>query len=516
MRRRAVRMPAPALVAALTFAMPALQGLVADAGVAAQSAAGAGARSSRTGAPAADPDGRATPAGGEPGTVAAGQAEIAVATGDFWIALGDTTLERLIRDALESNPDLHVVEAGVRSAGAERLRTALDLAPIVTAAGGYTRQRLSGSAFPGLGGSLPDQDVWEAGVAVSWELDAFGRIRHSVAGRGALLEAAEVAVEDARVRLAADVADAYFRLRGDQARLDVARQNAENQRRTLALTEDRLGAGRGNALDTERARAQLSSTLAEIPSLEAVIAASGHRISALTGRDAGAAPAGLEPGGATLGFAPLPPLPSGLALSDPVAAARRRPDVRGAERRLAAGAAFVGAAKARYLPRLSISGAAGYTASAFGDLGETGTPRYAIGPTVSWPLFDLGRVKADVDAARAREVAARADYEATVLRAREEALTALVAYETSRERLLHLEDAAAASARATDLARLRFEEGASDFLEVLDAERRLLEAQDRRESGRSAASAALVEVFRALGGAGPGAAGANDPDQEGD
>ncbi len=496
MLRRAMWMPAPALVAALTFASPALQGFFADAGVAAQSAT-------------ADPDVRATPAAGEPGTVSAGQAEFALAGREFWIALGDTTLGRLINEALGSNPDLHAVEAGVRSAGAERLRTALDLAPVVTAAGGYTRQRLSGSAFPGLGGSFPDQDVWEAGVAVSWELDAFGRIRDAVAGRGALLEAAEVAVEDARVRLAADVADAYFRLGGDQARLDVARQNAENQRRTLALTEDRLEAGRGNALDTERARAQLSSTLAEIPSLEAAIAASRHRISALTGRDAGVAPA-------EVGSSSLPALPAGLALSDPAAAARRRPDVRGAERRLAAGAAFVGAAKARYLPRLSISGTAGYTASAFGDLGETGTPRYAIGPTVSWPLFDLGRVKADVDAARAREVAARADYEATVLRAREEALTALVAYETSRERLLHLEDAAAASARATDLARLRFEEGASDFLEVLDAERRLLEAQDRRESGRSAASAALVEVFRALGGARPVVVGARDSDEEGD
>jgi outer membrane protein TolC len=193
-------------------------------------------------------------------------------------------------------------------------------------------------------------------------------------------------------------------------------------------------------------------------------------------------------------------LPTELDLANADALIRQRPDVRSAERQLAARSAFVDAAKADYLPRLSVGAVAGYTASTFDGLGNSGTPRYAIGPVLSWPLFDIGRVKTRVDAARAGEREADARYAQAVLNAHEEVATSIAAYHAARERLDHLEDAAAASERATDLARIRFEGGATDFLAVLDAERTLLEAQDRLALGRREATNWLVAVYRAAGG----------------
>ncbi|HST62178.1 MAG TPA: TolC family protein, partial [Longimicrobium sp.] len=261
----------------------------------------------------------------------------------LWRALGDTTLERLVADALAANPDLRAADARVRAARALRTTARLDLRPSVTASGGYTRQRVSSALVPGAGGSLPDQDLWDAGVRMSWEVDVFGRGRRTLRGRGALLDAAEEDVRDVRVLLASEVARAYFDLRGAQDRLAVALRNAENQRRSLQVTRVRLEVGRGTGLDTERAQAQLSSTLAAVPLQEAAIAAAQHRIGVLLGR----APAtvAVELGGA----APLPPLPALPSAAEPGAAepgalARLRPDVRVAERQLQAQAAFVSAA----------------------------------------------------------------------------------------------------------------------------------------------------------------------------
>jgi NodT family efflux transporter outer membrane factor (OMF) lipoprotein len=415
----------------------------------------------------------------------------------FWQTLGDSTLERLIGEALVANRDVRVALARARGARAARLDAALGLAPTITASGGYTRQRLASATFPGASGTFPDQDVWDAGLYLSWELDIFGRVRRSVQGQGALVASAQEDVRDVQVLLAAELASAYFELRGAQDRLAVAERNAENQRRTLDLTLQRLEAGRGNALDTERARAQLSSTLAIVPAQEATIAAIQYRIGVLVGRP----PAAVTP--ELAGDARAPALPEAIAVASPDSVVHARPDVRSAERQLAARTAFVGAAIADYLPRLTVGGAAGYTGSTFESLGTTSTRRYAVGPVVSWPLFNLGRVKAGVDAARAGEAEAGARYEQTVLRALEEVETSLVTYRKARERLQRLEEAAAASERAAGLARMRFEEGASDFLQVLDAERTLLDAQDRRALGRTDATAGLVAVYRALGGSWP-------------
>jgi outer membrane protein TolC len=174
--------------------------------------------------------------------------------------------------------------------------------------------------------------------------------------------------------------------------------------------------------------------------------------------------------------------------------------VAAAERFAAAQAALVSSARAEYLPRFAIAGSAGYTGTDFGGLGDEGTFRYAVGPVITWPGLNLGRVRTEVSAARAREEAARAEYGRIALAAIEEVETALATYRASHVRVERLEEASAASERAADLARMRFSEGITDFLQVLDAERTQLEAQDLLAQGRTEAASAYAAVYKALGG----------------
>lgn len=413
----------------------------------------------------------------------------------FWRELGDTTLERLVRELARANLDLRAAEARVRGARSARTESALDLAPTVTFGGGYTRQRLSSAAFPIGAGAFPDQDIWDAGFDAAWELDLFGRLRHNLQARGAFVTASQEDLRDVKVTLTAELARAYFELRGAQERLAVARRNAENQRRTFQVTRERLDAGRGTAFDTERAQAQLSFTLASIPVLEGAVAEAQYRIGVLVGRSPAAVAAELETA------ATLPSLPAAVSVAAADSVIRHRPDVSAAERQLAVERALVGAARADYLPRLSVGGSAGYSATALGGVGDRGTFRYAVGPVLTWPALNLGRVKARVDGSRAREAEARARYDQTVLLALQEVETTLSRYRTARARVERIRDAASASERAAELARLRFTGGVADFLQVLDAERTQLDAEDQLAQGRTDAATAYAALYKALGGA---------------
>ena len=427
-------------------------------------------------------------------TVPAVASDTAEPVGAYWRALGDSALNRLLDQALRDNFDVEVAQARIRGARASQTGAALDFVPTVTAVGGYTRQRLAGATFPIGGGTFPDQDIWDAGFDASWELDLFGRVRRGVQARGALVGAAEQDLRDVRVSLAAELSRVYFELRGAQEQLAVAERNAENQRRTLALTSERLEAGRGTAFDTDRAQAQLSITLASIPEIEARVAAAQYRIGVLAGRPP--AEVALE----LRRTAAIPSLPTTIDVAAPDSLIRGRPDVAAAERRVAAEHAFVASAKTEFLPRLGIGGSAGYSSADFDGLGGRGTFRYAVGPVISWPALNLGRVKARVDVARALEAEARAQYDQTVLRALEEVETGLVRYRTSLARVDRFEEAAAASRRAAELARLRFTGGVTDFLQVLDAERTQLEAEDQLARSRTEAAITYAALYKALGG----------------
>ncbi len=423
----------------------------------------------------------------------------------FWPDVGDTTLTRLLNEAAKANLDVRAAEARVRAARSARTQVALDLAPTVTFAGGYTRQRIAGASFPigGVGGTFPDQDIWDGGFDAFWELDLFGRVRRNLQAQGAVVAVTQEDLRDVQVSLTAELARSYFDLRGAQEQLVVAQRNAQNQRRTLQVTRQRLDAGRGTAFDTERALAQLSFTLASVPVLESRVRQAQYQIGVLVGRPPAAVAAELDAMGG------LPALPPAVSVASPDSIVRKRPDVAAAERQLAIERALVGAAKADYLPRVTIGGSAGYTSAAFNALGDRGTFRYAVGPIISWPAFNLGRVKARVDESRAREAEARAQYHQTVLRALQEVESSLVRYRTARSRVDRINDAALASERAADLARLRFSGGVADFLQVLDAERTQLEAQDQLAQSRTEAATAYVAVYKALGGNWPSDGGAD-------
>lgn len=415
----------------------------------------------------------------------------------FWRTLGDPALASLVDEALRANTDVRVAESRLTSSRVARRLAAFDLVPTVTASGSSVRQQASIAQLPGFGRQLPPEQLWDVGFDASWELDLFGRVSRTVAAQGAFAASAEHALRDVQVSVAAEVARTYFELRGAEQELDVARRNAENQRRTVALTQDRLAGGRGTAFDTERARSILALTLATMPGLEAQIARDRNRIAVLMGRTPDALPPALLTAGT------LPNLPDTLDIGLPSNLVRHRPDVLRAERALAADQLLVGAAKADYLPRVSLGARLGYTATSFDSLSRTGTSRLLVGPFISFPLFDLGRVKQRVNLAESHADEAQTEYSATVLRALEETQGALVNYDRAHARLAILEDAVQSSRRAADLAQQRFEAGLTDLLQVLDAERTLLDAENQLASGHTEAATALVAVYKAIGGTWP-------------
>jgi outer membrane protein, multidrug efflux system len=420
-----------------------------------------------------------------------------LASTPFWTSLGDSTLTMLVREAQHANTDVRIAESRLTSARAARRLARLDLVPTVTGVGSTSRLQTSLAQTPGLTSQLPTQQLWDVGFDASWEVDVFGRVGRKVKAQSALAEASQHGLEDVQVIVAAEVARTYFDLRGAQRQLAVARRNATNQQKIVRLTEDRLAAGSGTAFDTERAKSVLYLTLASTPGLEAQIAQDRNRIAVLLGRAPDVLPRALLDSGA------LPRLPDTLYVGSPEQLVHRRPDVLRAERQLAAQSLFVGSARAEYLPRVTLSARAGYLSNSVDSLFKRGTSRLSVGPVVTFPLFDVGRVRQRVEIAQAGQDEAQASYNATVLQALEESESSLVTYDRAHARLAILGSAVTSSARAADLAQQRFEAGLTDFLQVLDAERTLLDAENQLAQGHAAAATALVAVYKAVGGTWP-------------
>src|SRR5690349_18002733 len=243
-----------------------------------------------------------------------------VSNAPFWRQLGDSTLVTLVTAALETSTDVQVAQSRLTSARAARRLSAFDLAPTVTAIGSATRSRLAMAQMPGLSFQPPSSSLYDVGFDASWELDVFGRVRRNVSAQSAFVESAEHGLDDVQVSLAAEVARTYFELRGAQRQLEVAQRNADVQRKTVALTQDRLAAGRGTGFDTERARSVLQLTLAAVPAIETQIAANRFRLAVLLGRPADELPSALAI------VADLPALPDTVSVGSPRELVRHRPD----------------------------------------------------------------------------------------------------------------------------------------------------------------------------------------------
>lgn len=412
----------------------------------------------------------------------------------WWEGFSDPTLNDLINRAVAGNYDLKAATANLLAARANRDAAFARFFPTLDASASYDRARES--AATQLGNAYitaPDVNLTQVGGSLSWELDLFGRVRRQVEAADADRDQTEALRRQVLIAVIAEVAAIYVDLRGAQLRFDVADHNAENQRHTFELTVTLSDAGRGTDLDVARARAQLESTLATIPPLRSEVAADKHQLALLTGQPPTALDALLD------STAPLPVLPAFLPVGDPAAMLRRRPDVAAAERGLAGATARIGVATADLFPTIGFTAAPSLQALQFGDLAKKGAFAYSIGPSLTVPVFDLG-VYARLRAANATEQAAMANFQKIVLTALAETETALDTYDQDRARRQSLSIAAEASGRAAELATIRYQYGAENFLAVLDAEARKLAAEDQLAQSEIAVTMDLVTIYRALGG----------------
>ncbi|HWP57002.1 MAG TPA: efflux transporter outer membrane subunit [Candidatus Acidoferrales bacterium] len=420
----------------------------------------------------------------------------------WWTAFDDPLLNSLIERAARSNVDLRLAEARIREARALRGVTAADAWPAVNVSGSYARRRTSKNALSlPQGQGLPassfgdlDRDLFTSGFDASWEIDLFGGVRRAVEAADARIEAS---IEDRRhvlVTLLGDVAKNYIDLRGLQRRLAVARANLKTQQETLELTRVRFAAGLASDLDVAQAESQVKTTEAQIPTLESSLKQAAHRLSVLVAQEPGALWSELST------EAPIPALPPEVLVGLPSELLRRRPDIRRAERQLAAATAEIGVATADLFPKFSLTGTAGLQSISASDW-FTGRSRFwSVGPTISWPVFDAGRIRANIEVRNARQEQALALYEKTILTALEDVENALGNYSREQARYRSLLEAVAADRRAVQLANELYIRGLNDFLNVLDAQRSLLSSESELAQSEAAMAANLVALYKALGG----------------
>lgn len=462
----------------------------------------------------------------------------------WWTLLGDPMLDSLIDRARVSNLDVQIAEARVREARALRSVVSADWWPQIgtgaayaykgtsenaqpkpkTAEGGGALTRLpsvtikpgdplSGGGYgpptitltPASGGDASaarsgagyfsrDLNLFQAGFDASWELDVFGGIRRSVEAAEADTAAAEEASRAVLVTVFSEVARNYVELRGYQRRLAIARENIAAQEATVELTRSLARGGVTSDLDVAQAETQLASSRSVVPTLETLRDRAIYRVAVLLGRAPGELAAEFE------AEAPIPTAPPEVPLGLPSDLLRRRPDIRQSERELAAATARIGVATADLFPRFSLTGAFGTQTRDMQHFLDRKSFFWSVGPSVSWPIFDGGRIRANIEVQSARERQAFLQYESRILAALEEVDNALTAYRNERVRYGHLSDAVEAGRRALDLANERYVRKIAPFLNVLEAQRSLFLTEDQLVQSEAATTVNLIALCKALGG----------------
>lgn len=412
----------------------------------------------------------------------------------WWERLGDPMLTTLIEQAQQASPDLRTAQARLREARARRDLAGANLYPTVSASASARGSR-NGSPASNTGS-------FSAGIDASWEADVFGAKRQGLRASEADLQATAADLEGVRVSLAAEVARSYVDFRSLQARLDIARRNEASQAETLQLTEWRMEAGLVSEVDVAQARTNLEQTRAQLPSLEASLAEAGNGLAVLLGQSPGALSAALA------APAPVPSAPAQIAAGIPADTLRQRPDVRAAELRLVAETARLGQSRAARYPTLSLTGSLGVDAVTGALSGGTATAA-SLAVSVLKTVFDAGRVRRQIEIQDAVRERALVSYESTVLTALEDVENALVSLAKNRERTLALARAAESAQNAVTLARNRYSAGLADFQTVLDTERTALSIEDSLASNRAEGTAAVISLYKALGGGWSPAAGAS-------
>jgi multidrug efflux system outer membrane protein len=430
-------------------------------------------------------------------------ANISAATQDlmgWWMQFEDPVLNGLIDEATANNEG--VIESYYRivEARANRGITRADRLPTFDTDGSYTftKTATSGGLFGQLGSGFGAIDTtidsWSYGLNGSWELDFFGRVRRLIEAADADICATVWDYRDTLVILTADLATNYVDARTFQQRLEIARSNLQSQEQSLELTEKRFNAGLTSELDVAQARANLHSTQAEIPTLEIGYRQAVNRVSVLLGR----APGHVDELLATVG--PIP-VPAGeIAVGIPADLLTRRPDIRSAEKSLAAANARIGAAEADFYPKISISGSFGLDAQDLSQIFKPNAIGANVGPAARWNVMDYGRIRFNIQVQEARTSQAAARYRSSVLQAAEEVDNGIMAYTHEQQRAEFLGQAADATRRSVDLSQKQYTQGTSSFQRVLDSQRSQLQVEDQLAVSNSNVTKNLIQLYRSLGG----------------
>ena len=411
----------------------------------------------------------------------------------WWETFDDPILVDLIHEAQAANLDLEQAVGRIREARALRRIAGGDKVPDLSVGGSGQRQQLSDNLIPELG-PLDPNSIYTLTFDSTWELDFFGRIRRQIESADATYQASIEDYRDVLVTLFGEVARNYFDVRELQQRIQYAEENIKAQQNTLKLTQDRFDAGLVSALDIAQAESNLANTEAQVPIYQAGLQAALNRLAVLLGAPPGTLHDDLaEP-------RPIPSPPDEVAVGLPADLLRQRPDVRRAERDLAAQTARIGVATADLYPRFSLSGFLGLQSGSGGDFISGDSVTWGINLPFVWQIFSGGRVRGNIDLEKARTEQLVSFYEQTILIALEDVETSLANYEQEKQRRERLLEAVDASQRSVELVRTQYMAGLTNFQNVLDSERSLTNQQDALAESEGFIVKSLASVYKALGG----------------
>lgn len=410
----------------------------------------------------------------------------------WWTIFQDPLLERYIQKAASNNKDVQIAQANVLRARALRAQNSATLWPWIDSDAQTTRSK--GSDELANSGDAKPENLFGAGLDASWELDIFGGNRRAVEAADARLEGAKASYHDVMLSTLAEVARNYYAARGLQKRITITENNAELLKQTASLIGARLKAGEASEFDLTRARGEYELTLARVPNLKADLYASIFSLSVLLGLPPEAL---LEE---MLAVKPLPAPPDVVPVGLRSDILRRRPDVKAAERMLAATVADIGVETAELFPKLFLTGAAGSQARVFGDVFSAAGGLWSLGALVEWPVFRGGEIRARIKAAEAQSQATLAIYDKAILTALQDAETALTRYGQELETRQRLSEGVQSRRRSVELAKALYEAGEEDYLSVLDAERELTASEDDLIISETNSIAKLIALYTALGG----------------
>ena len=407
----------------------------------------------------------------------------------WWGTLNDPVLSSLIDRAVANNLDLKEARARVRESRARSGISRADLFPAIDATGSVTKSRSSENK-----GGGDEINLYSAGFDAGWELDVFGGLRRSIEASDADLQASAEDLNNVLVSLLAEVALNYVDTRTYQTRLAVANASLDAQQEAYGLIQSRYQAGLSDELAVQQARYNLENTRSQIPALRTGLEATLNRLAILLGQTPGAVHAELKE------HKPIPVTPLEVAVGVPADTLRHRPDIRMAERELAAQTARVGVATADLYSKFTLTGTIGLESVSSTDFIAAASHIWRIGPGFSWNIFDAGAIRQNIKVQSALQEQALIQYEATLLGALEEVENALIAYVEEQQRRKTLKAGKDAAQQATQLARDQYQAGLVDFSNVLDAQRTLLSFEDNLAQSDGAVTSNLVRLYKALGG----------------